>query len=65
VRKIISLDEFSGTGISVKNATTTVIEKAQGGLRILAVGSFSVDNRYLRLLKSKRGGNAGVSSKRF
>ena len=65
VRKIISLDEFSGTGISVKNATTTVIEKAQGRLRILAVGSFSVDNRYLRLLKSKRGGNASVSSKRF
>ena len=65
LRKIISLDEFSGTGISVKNATTTVIEKAHGRLRILAIGSFSVDNRYLTLLKSRHGGNVSVSSKHF
>ena len=65
VRKIIGLDEFSGTGISVKNATTTVLEKAGGRLRILAIGSFSLDSKYLKLLKSKRGGISCTFPKNF
>ena len=65
VRKIIGLDEFSGTGISVKNATTTVLEKAGGKLRILAIGSFSLDNKYLKLLKSKQGGTSCAFPKNF
>ena len=65
VRKIIGLDEFSGTGISVKNATTTVLEKSVGRLRILAIGSFSLDHKYLKLLKSKHGGTSCAFPKNF
>jgi probable phosphoglycerate mutase len=65
VRKLIGMDEFSGNGISVKNATVTVLEKEHGRLRILAIGSFSVDNTYLKALKSKRGAAQHYPAQRF
>ena len=54
IRFMLGFDEFSGTGVSVKNATATVLEKSKGKIRILAIGSFSVDNRYLRSVIQRR-----------
>jgi len=47
VCSLLGLDEFTGKGIKVGNASVTIIDlKAKDANRIIAIGSYSIDNAY-------------------
>ncbi len=57
---ILGLDEFTGKGIKVGNASVTIIDTSKKGVEmILALGSYSIDKAYFeRIIEKTR--NKGV-----
>ncbi len=47
---LFGFDEFSAKGMQVKNASVTVLKKEHGALKLIALGSFSIDKNYLDYL---------------